>query len=54
MSNRRYKGVRVAINRDTTMASILGQQEQMDNRQLEKVDDYVRGLWAADRFLREE
>ena len=53
MSNRGCEGVRVAINRDVTMASILGQLEEMDSRQLEMVDDYVRGLWAADRFLRD-
>ena len=45
------KGVHIAVNREVTMENILGQLAELEDRQLIMVDDYIRGLRAADRFL---
>lgn len=47
------KGVTlVGINRETTMEVVQAQLAELDLRQLMMVSDYIRGLKAADNFLR--
>ena len=45
------KGVGAAINRETSMGTILAQLPGLTDRQLELTADYIRGLQAADIFL---
>lgn len=51
MSNRHPKGVKVAVNREISMSAILSQLPELDDRQMEMVAEYIRGLKAADIFL---
>ena len=47
------KGVAlVGINRETTMEVLQAQLSELDLRQLLMASDYIRGLKAADIFLR--
>lgn len=50
MSNR-HKGVAIAINREITMTTIINQLPDLDDRQLDMVSDYIRGLKAARNYL---
>lgn len=45
------KGVRIAVNREISMTTILNQLPDLDDKQLGMVADYIRGLKAADNFL---
>lgn len=46
-----HKGVKVAVNREISMSTIINQLPDLDDRQLSMVADYIRGLKAADIFL---
>lgn len=50
MSNR-FEGVRVAVNREISMSTIINQLPDLDDKKLEMVADYIRGLKAAEIFL---
>ena len=45
------KGVGIAVNREIGMAYIAHQLPELNDRQVEMVADYIRGLKAADVFL---
>lgn len=45
------KGVGIAVNREISMTTVLNQLPDLDDRQVEMVADYIRGLKAADAFL---
>lgn len=45
------KGVRIAVNRETSVDSIAHQLTDLTDRQLDMVADYIRGLKAADKFI---
>jgi hypothetical protein len=45
------KGVKPAVNRETTMEALQAQLADLNDLQLEMVTDYVRGLKAAEVFL---
>ena len=45
------KGVKIAINREVTMETILSQLAELEDRQLVMVSDYIRGLKAAEKIL---
>ena len=51
MSNRWREGVRIAINREAALESLIAQLAELDNQQLSMVSDYIWGLKAADNFL---
>lgn len=52
MSNRRWsEGVRIAVNREAALESLITQMMELDNQQLSMVSDYIWGLKAADNFL---
>ena len=42
---------RIAVNRDTAMATIMEQIKDLDDIQLSMVADYIKGLKAAEKFL---
>lgn len=44
-------GVKAAVNREISMSAILNQLPELSDWQLNMVDDYIRGLKAADIFL---
>lgn len=46
------KGVKIAVNREISMSTILNQLPDLDDKQLTMVADYIRGLKAADIFLK--
>lgn len=46
-----HKGVKVAVNREISMTTILNQLPDLNEQQLTMVADYIRGLKAADIFL---
>lgn len=46
-----HKGVRVAVNREISMTTIINQLPDLDDIQLEMTADYIRGLKAAEHFL---
>lgn len=46
-----HKGVKVAINREDSLHTIINQLEELDGKQLKMVEDYIRGLRAAEKFL---
>jgi hypothetical protein len=45
------RGVKIAINREVTMESILSQLPELEDRQLVMVSDYIRELKVAEKFL---
>lgn len=45
------KGVKPAVNRETSMETLQAQLAELNDLQLEMVTDYVRGLKAAEVFL---
>ena len=45
------KGVGIAVNREISMTTVLNQLPDLDDRQVEMVADFIRGLKAADSFL---
>lgn len=45
------KGVRIAVNREISMSTILNQLPDLTDQQLVMVADYIRGLKAAGIFL---
>lgn len=51
MSNRWREGVRIAVNREVALESLITQMMELDNQQLSMVSDYIWGLKAADNFL---
>ena len=52
MSNRRWsEGVRIAVNREAALESLISQLAELDNQQLSLVSDYIWGLTAANNFL---
>ena len=52
MSKLNKGAVLVGINRETTLEAVQAQLAELDLRQLIMVSDYIRGLNAADIFLR--
>lgn len=45
------KGVGIAVNREISMTYIAHQLPELNERQVEMVADYIRGLRAAEVFL---
>lgn len=45
------KGVKIAINREVSMTTIVNQLPDLSDQQLSMVADYIWGLKAADIFL---
>lgn len=50
MSNR-FEGVRVAVNREISMSTIINQLPDLDEKKLKMVAEYIWGLKAADVFM---
>lgn len=46
------RGVRAVVNREISMSTILNQLPDLEDHQLTMVADYIRGLKAADMFLK--
>lgn len=47
MSNRWSEGVRIAVNREAALESLIAQLAELDNQQLSLVSDYIWGLKAG-------
>lgn len=45
------KGVRIAVNREVDMETVISQLQDLSGQQLGMVSDYIRGLKAAETFL---
>ena len=45
------KGVRIAVNREVDMGTVISQLQDLSGQQLGMVSDYIRGLKAAETFL---
>ena len=46
-----HKGVGVAVNREISMATIINQLPDLDDRQLEQVADFIWGVKTAQAYL---
>lgn len=46
-----HKGIKIAVNREISISTILNQLPDLSDQQLGMVADYIRGLKAADIFL---
>ena len=46
-----HKGVKAAVNREISMATIINQLPDLSDEQLKMTADYIWGLKAADIFL---
>ena len=45
------KGVRIAVNREVDMETVISQLQELSGQQMSMVSDYIRGLKAAETFL---
>lgn len=46
------KGVRIAVNREADMETVISQLQELSGQQLGMVSDYIRGLKAAETYLK--
>ena len=45
------KGVRIEVNREVDMETVISQLQDLSGQQLGMVSDYIRGMKAAETFL---
>ena len=47
-----HKGVKVAVNREISMSTIINQLPDLDDKELEMAADFIKGLKLARKFCK--